>query len=206
MPFDYPVFLKLEGVEVLVVGGGPVALRKATALAEAGALVTVIAPRVVDGFAAVAHCIERRRYSDGEAGTYQLVITATDDPAVNAQVAADGRDARVWVNSADDPANCSFILPAVARRGVISVAVSTGGASPALAGRIRREIADRILTVEVEHAAVRLNGLRNEVRAAGGSTELVDWSSEVDAPFKRQPSVSDASTEVDNLDEGHETG
>jgi precorrin-2 dehydrogenase/sirohydrochlorin ferrochelatase len=183
MGFDYPVFLDLAGVDVLVVGAGPVALRKATALAAAGARLTVVAPDVVDGFAMVAATVERRAYRSGEAAEHQLVMTATNDPAVNAQVAAEARAARVWVNSADDPENCSFILPAIARRGLITVAVSTGGASPSLAGRIRTEVANTVLTDAVEALAVDLARQRAEIHAAGGSTEDIDWSAAVDVAF-----------------------
>ncbi len=180
MSFDYPVFLDLAGVKVLVVGGGPVGLRKAAGLAEAGALVTVVSPVLVEGFESIAQSVESRPYRAGEAGTYQLVMTATNDPLVNSQVASDAKAAGVWVNSADDPANCSFILPAVARRGLVSVAVSTGGASPSLAGRIRTEITEQILTAQVEDAAVALARQRAEIHASGQSTEDIDWTDRVD--------------------------
>lgn len=179
MAFAYPAFLDVQGVEVLVVGGGVIAFRKASGLAEAGALVTVVAPEVVPELAALAQNVERRPYESGEAANYQLVMTATNDAGVNAQVASDARAARVWVNSADDPQNCSFILPAVARRGHVTVAVSTGGASPALAGTIRARIAEQILTPQVESAAVELAKQRAEIHANGGSTEVVDWTERV---------------------------
>ncbi len=187
MSFRYPVFLDVNGIEVLVVGGGPVGLGKAVGLAAAGARVTVVSPDVVDGFDAVADRIELRRYRDGEAANYRLVMTATDDPAVNAQVAADAKDARVWANSADDPDNCSFILPAIARRGLVTVAVSTDGASPALASRVRSEIADRILTEHVEAAAAEIGRRRADIHAAGNTTEDVDWSDQLAAAFPTAP-------------------
>ncbi|MEI7546731.1 MAG: bifunctional precorrin-2 dehydrogenase/sirohydrochlorin ferrochelatase, partial [Actinomycetota bacterium] len=89
--------------------------------------------------------------------------------------------AGVWVNSADDPENCSFILPAVARRGPVVVAVSTGGASPALASHLRGVIAADILTEHVERAANELATQRAEIRSAGGSTEDVAWDARVRA-------------------------
>jgi precorrin-2 dehydrogenase/sirohydrochlorin ferrochelatase len=181
MSFPYPVFLDLSGVSVLMVGGGTIALRKVSSLAEAGAAVTVVAPVVVPELVALAAAVERRPYEPGEAAGYQLVVTATDDPAVNAQVAADARAAQVWVNSADDPQNCSFILPAVARRGLVTVAVSTGGASPALAGHLRTQIADEVLTPAVASAAEELARQRAEIHAAGGSTEAVQWAERVTA-------------------------
>ena len=183
MGFDYPVFLDLADVGVLVVGAGPVALRKASGLVAAGAQVTVVSPTVVAGFDQLPVTVECRPYRSGEAASYQLVMTATNDPAVNAQVAEEARAAKVWVNSADDPDNCSFILPAIARRGLVTVAVSTGGASPSLAGRIRTEIATTLLTDAVEALAVDLARQRAEIHAAGRSTEDVDWSEAVDAAF-----------------------
>lgn len=180
MAFDYPVFLDLTGLPVLVVGGGPVALRKVTGLVAAGAEVTVVAPEVVDGIGDLAG-VERRRYTAGDLARARLVVTATDDPAVNAQVAAEARAAGIFVNSADDPENCTFILPAIARRGPITVAVSTGGVSPALASRLRDQIASTHLTAEVEAAATDLGRQRAEIRATGASTETVDWSGRIDA-------------------------
>jgi precorrin-2 dehydrogenase/sirohydrochlorin ferrochelatase len=179
VPFPYPVFLDLQGVPVLLVGGGVVAFRKAAGLAEAGAIITVVAPVVVPELAQLAATVHIRPYLVGEAGAYQLVITATDDASVNAQVASDARAAHVWSNSADDPDNCSFILPAVARRGLVTVAVSTGGASPALAGTLRSQIAEQILTERVEAAAVELARQRADIHAAGGSTEAVEWGDRV---------------------------
>lgn len=187
MSFGYPVFLDLAGVDVLVVGGGPVGLRKATGLSEAGARVTVVSPDLVDGFADAASRIERRPYRSGEAGLYRLVITATSDPAVNARVAEDATAAGVWVNSADDPDNCTFILPAVARRGRITVAVSTGGASPSLAGRLRDIVAEHVLTDRAEAAAEELARQRAAIQASGASTETIDWSGRVSAALQQEP-------------------
>ncbi|MEQ1701038.1 MAG: NAD(P)-dependent oxidoreductase, partial [Ilumatobacteraceae bacterium] len=127
---------------------------------------------------------ERGYVADDLAG-HQLVITATDVPAVNAQVAADARAAGIWVNSADDPENCSFILPAIARRGPLIAALSTGGASPALAGRLRDQIAGAVLTPQAEAAAIELARQRAEIHAAGGSTELVDWTDRVTEALQR---------------------
>jgi siroheme synthase-like protein len=186
MPFPYPVFLDLTGVPVLVVGGGAIALRKATGLVDAGAVVTVVAPVVVPELAHLVAQVHVRRYADGEAASYQLVITATDDAAVNARVAADARGAQVWANSADDPQNCSFILPAVARASPLSVAVSSDGASPALAGWVR-DRAKAVLSDEVVELAHELAQRRAAIHAAGGSTEEVDWASIIDSTLSTQP-------------------
>ena len=131
-----------------MVGGGQIASRKVAGLLAAGARVTVVAPMVSAdaGRHSGARCARARPTRSADIAGHLLVMTATDDPAVNAQVASDARRAGVWVNSADDPDNCSFILPAVARRGPVVVAVGTDGASPALARHLRDRIAPEILT------------------------------------------------------------
>ena len=187
MAFSYPIFLDLTNAPVLLVGGGPTALRKAAALAAAGAEITVVAPDIVAGLIELAAHVERRPYRQGEAAQYQLVMTATNDPAVNAMVAADARNARVWVNSADDPQHCSFILPAVARQGLVTMAISTGGASPALASRLRTDIAARELTPHVHAAAVELSRQRDEIKSSGASTEDTDWAERVSLALQMRP-------------------
>ena len=117
-PSYYPVMLDVSQRSCLIVGGGPVAARKARGLLECGASVTVIAPRLSDEMESVApflHAVERRRYRAGDASAFRLVVTATGVPEVDGAVFADGEAAGVWVNSADDPAHCSLILPAVHR-------------------------------------------------------------------------------------------
>ena len=181
----YPVVLRLEGRPVLVVGGGAVAARKVDGLRAAGARVTVIAPEVAPEIvAAPGVTIERRRYRGGDAAAYRLVITATDDPLVQQQVFDDAEAAGVWVNAADDPERCSFILPAVARRGPVIVSVSTQGASPALAGYLRDRLVDA-LPPDLETATAELARQRRAVRAAGGSTEGLDWRSRIVEVFER---------------------
>ena len=109
----------------------------------------------------------------------RLVVTATGRADVDAAVAAAATAAGIWVNAADQPADCSFILPAIARNGPLAVAVSTGGTSPALARRLR-DRAGALLTDEVVALALDLQARRAAVRASGGSTEDVDWSGLID--------------------------
>jgi len=184
MAFGYPVMLDVGGVPVLVVGGGRVASRKAKALVEAGAVVTVVAPDVDDELAELVAVVHRRSYAATDIEGHRLVLTATNDASVNAAVAADATAAGLWVNSADDPANCSFILPAVARRDPVVVSVSSGGASPALASHLRDEIAASVLE-GVDVAAADLSRQRAEVHAAGGSTEDISWDERVRAALAR---------------------
>jgi precorrin-2 dehydrogenase/sirohydrochlorin ferrochelatase len=140
----YPVLLDLAGRTVLVVGGGQVARRKVEGLAAAGARVRVVAPEICPAIRAVegTDCREQA-YGAAALDGAALAVAATDDPAVNSQVAADCGPRGVLCNVVDVPEQCDFILPSVLRRGPLVIAVSTGGASPGAAGRIRRQLEDR---------------------------------------------------------------
>jgi siroheme synthase-like protein len=127
---------------------------------------------------APALTIEQRRYRDGEAGEFQLVLTATDDAVVQQQVHDDAEAAGVWVNAADDPARCSFTLPAIVRDGPVVVAVSTGGASPALASALRDRIA-ATLPPGLDRVAAELARRRRGLHEQGTSTETIDWAGQV---------------------------
>jgi precorrin-2 dehydrogenase len=178
--FAYPVFLDLDKAPVLVVGAGPVAARKVAALAAAGASVRVVAPEIAPDLDRdrVAE-LHQRTYEPGDLDGVRLVVTATGHADVDARVAADATAAGIWVNAADQPSDCTFILPAVARNGPLTIAVSTDGTSPALARRLR-DRADELLTDEAAALAGELAARRAAVRAAGGSTEDVDWSELID--------------------------
>jgi siroheme synthase-like protein len=188
----YPVALDVAGRECLVVGAGPVAARKAAGLLAAGALVTVVAPDVGDDMERLRAApptagggrltVERRPYAPGDAGSFRLVVTATGIDTVDAAVSADAESARVWVNSADNPAHCSFLLPSVHRDGPVSIAVSTSGASPALARWLRRRVANAAGT-DLGTLAELLEAARRQVREDGRSTEEIDWTALLDGPL-----------------------
>jgi len=167
-PRYYPAFLSLEGKTCVVVGGGQVAHRKALGLVACGAKVTVVAPELVKTLQRMAERgeIEHRakKYESSDLKGAVLVAGATNDPAVNRRVSADARRRRMQVNIADAPELCTFIVPAVLRRGPISIAVSTGGASPALARRLRLEL-ERMLDPKYGQLALLLRQLRPEARA-----------------------------------------
>jgi precorrin-2 dehydrogenase / sirohydrochlorin ferrochelatase len=182
--FDYPIMLDLTGVPVLVVGGGRVALRKIEGLLRADAAVGVVAPLIVSEIHALPVQVVARRYEPADLDDVKLVITATDDPAVNAAVAADATARRIWVNSADDPKNCTFILPAVARDGAVTVAVGTGGSSPALASHLRAELEKWLAEIGAADAAVALAAQRGALQAKGISTESINWSDRVRAALR----------------------
>jgi precorrin-2 dehydrogenase/sirohydrochlorin ferrochelatase len=176
----YPVGLSLGGRRVLVVGGGHVAARKVAGLLRAGAVVTVVAPEAVSEIAEDPDVRwHQRPYRRGEVASYRLAITATDDPAVNRQVARDGEAANVFVNSADDPANCSFILPAVVTRGDLQLTASTGGRSPAFA-RWARQRLEQLFTEAHARTLDLVSEVRTEVRAVHGTSELAGWDAAID--------------------------
>lgn len=179
--FSYPVALDLHGVPVLVVGAGPIGARKVEGLVAAGASVRVVAAEVSAALDrdTVAEVRERPYRSDDLDGV-RLVISATGDAEVDARVADDAKARGIWVNAADQPADCEFILPAIARAGRLTISVSTDGASPALAGALRDRCAE-LLTDEVVALAEDLAEQRRVIRAAGGSTEGLDWRSQIEA-------------------------
>ena len=159
----YPIFVEMRRRRVLLVGGGNVAHEKLGRLVDAEAVVTIVAPELIADVRAFVEASDaawlERPYEPGDVDGYDLVMVATDDGAVNAQVAAEARTRGIWVNAADDLANCDFILPSLAKRGRIALAASTGGASPALA-RWLRERLEEFLDDEV----VALGDLLAEVR------------------------------------------
>jgi len=136
------VGLRLDGRKCLLVGGGAVAYRKAKALVENGADLTVIAPEHNAGIQQFADdnrlILVGRAYESPEAENYGLVVCATNDQRVNQIVYDDCIRARVPVNTVDDPDRCDFIFPAVIKRGSLSLAISTDGRAPFLTAHIRR--------------------------------------------------------------------
>lgn len=145
----YVACVDLEGRSVLVVGAGRVALEKTEGLLECGARVTVVAPQVVPEIEQLPVEVVRRGYRASDLEGRFLVVAATSTPSVNRRVFRDAEARSLLCNVVDVPELCSFILPAVLRRDPIAVAVSTGGASPVLAQRLRDEIA---AVIRPEHA------------------------------------------------------
>jgi len=142
MAYKYlPINLSIRNRRVLVVGGGNVALRKVDTLLDYDADITVVAPEPIskiDYYASKDRlALHRRPYQSPEAGDYDLVISASDDPAVNHEVYDDCNSAGVLVNIVDNPPLCTFTFPATVRRDCLSLAISTDGKAPFLAAHLR---------------------------------------------------------------------
>jgi precorrin-2 dehydrogenase/sirohydrochlorin ferrochelatase len=160
----YPIFVNLEGRPCLVVGGGAVAFAKARGLHESGGRLTVVSPEFVAAFDSISPLERRvRPFEEGDPDGFFLAVAATDDPAVNRAVAEACRRRGVLCNVVDAPELCDFWVPSVLRRGDLTVAVSTGGASPALAKRVRRDLEGRFGEVYGEYVGF-LREAREEAR------------------------------------------
>jgi precorrin-2 dehydrogenase/sirohydrochlorin ferrochelatase len=183
----YPIFMEMDGRPCVVVGGGEVARRKVEGLLAAGACVTVVSPDLTPELAAlkddgrIAHI--EREYREGDLEGFEMCMVATDDGAVNAAVAREGKSRRVWVNASDDPPNCDFILPSVIRRGEVVIAASTGGASPALARRLREEL-EAYLSEDFDLLAKLLADVRQELRARNVAVDPETWQRAIDGQLR----------------------
>ncbi len=163
----YPIFADVSRLRCVVIGGGPVAGRRVDGLLNAGAAVTIISPEITDRLresvkkAAVRHLA--RSYLAGDLAKCDLVFLATDDVGVHHAALSEARSRGIWTNSADEPENCDFILPAVVRRGELMVAISTGGASPATTRAIREEL-ESYLTADYAELVQLAGEARRELK------------------------------------------
>jgi siroheme synthase-like protein len=183
----YPIFVEMAGRKTLVVGGGRVAAEKVGGLLTAGADITLVAPELSPKLQALvtagAVAYEAHEYRDGDLAGYEVCFVATDDGAVNAAVAAEGKRRGIWVNAADDPRNCDFILPSVVRQGDVVVAASTGGASPALARRLREDLT-AFLSEDYAPLADLLREVRAEVKQREATVNGDTWQAAMDGRFR----------------------
>jgi uroporphyrin-III C-methyltransferase / precorrin-2 dehydrogenase / sirohydrochlorin ferrochelatase len=156
----FPVFLKLAGRRVLVVGGGPVAASKLRALIDAGADVTVVAPRIDDGIIGLPVRLQRRRFTASDLDGVAFVVAAAT-PEANREVAAEADARGIFVNAVDDVRNASAYLGGVVRRDGVTIAISTDGEAPALAGLLREAI-DALLPRDLQRWMRRAKEIRRE--------------------------------------------
>jgi siroheme synthase-like protein len=180
----YPIFIETKDRPVLVIGGGHVGAEKVRGLLAAEADVTVVSPELIDELrqhaaaGRIKHIARAYQETDLDVG-WQWVMVATDDGAINADVARACHKRGLWVNAADDPKHCDFILPSVVRKGKITLAASTAGSSPALARRLREEL-DAYLTEDMPALADLLAEVRLEVRRLGLKIDNDTWQEAID--------------------------
>ena len=140
----YPVYLNLENRRCVIIGGGGVAEGKIARLREAGAVISVVSPDATPGIRQMAADgilrWEPRTYRPGDLEGAFIAIAATNDRDVNRAIYKEAEARGVMLNAVDDPPNCSFIAPSIVQRGPVTVAISTGGASPALARKLRESL------------------------------------------------------------------
>ncbi|MGH7773316.1 MAG: precorrin-2 dehydrogenase/sirohydrochlorin ferrochelatase family protein [Candidatus Binatia bacterium] len=184
----YPIFLNLVGRRCVIIGGGAVAERKVDTLLGVGATVTIVSPSLTERLESwvreghIKHV--GRDYRPGDLAGYELAFVATDDREVNAVVASEGRERGVWVNAADDPAHCDFILPSVLRRGDLVVAVATGGLSPALSRAIREELED-YFTEDYTLLAKVVSEVREELKQNSSHPDAETWRKALNGDLRR---------------------
>lgn len=162
----FPIFLKIASRPCIVIGAGNLAESKIDSLRAAHAKIVVIAPTAVSRIVDLASGGEiewkQREYVDGDLTGHFLVVAATNQPAVNRAVYREAMEKNVLCNAVDDPPFCDFYFPSVVRRGDLQIAISTGGASPALAQRLRKEI-NAQLPLDAGDWLTDLGNLRREV-------------------------------------------
>jgi precorrin-2 dehydrogenase/sirohydrochlorin ferrochelatase len=172
----YPIFLDLKNRNVTVIGGGDVALRKVHDLIESGAFVTVVSPELHPEILRLGEerdnpVIIRRDYYPGDLEGAVLAFSATDDPDINRSVYREATERGIFINAVDDPENCSFIIPSSFTRGDLTVAVSTGGASPAMSAKVRR-LLERSLPEEIGDMLEALKEARSLLKEHESFREL----------------------------------
>src|ERR1700712_3007594 len=174
----FPIFLKIAARPCIVIGAGHLAESKIESLQAAHAKVTVVAPdatsRIADLAAAGEVDWHRREFAAGDLTGNFLVVAATNVPAVNRAVFQEATDKNIICNAVDDPPFCDFYFPSVVRRGDLQIAISTAGASPALAQRLRKEI-NAQLPLDAGDWLTDLGNLRREVVAAEPLNDERKW-------------------------------
>ena len=183
VPRYYPIFLNIRGKRCVVVGGGPVALRKVNILLEHEASVKVISPELCPELSQLAKSraiqVLQRNYNGGDLQGAFITIAATDDGEINNKVAEEARAKGVLVNVVDDSEHSDFIVPSQFRRGDITIAVSTAGKSPALARKIRTRL-EEDFGVEYASLALLVDEVRSELKRQGIKVNGYGWQEAID--------------------------
>lgn len=171
----YPVYLNLRGRRCVIIGGGTVAEGKIARLLDSGARICVVSPDATPGIRQLVADgsvqWEERKYRDGDLEGAFIAIAATNVREVNRQIFEEANERGVILNAVDDPPNCSFIAPSIVQRGPVTLAISTGGVSPALARKLRESLqssddlawADLASTMAVARSHLREAGLLSTI-------------------------------------------
>jgi len=179
----YPIFLNLEGKKCVVVGGGEVALRKVRALLDSGARVVVVSPTLNPGLAQLARVetisLISREYEPKDLKDAVIVVAATDIAEVNQNIAKKARKHGILVNVVDRPEESDFIMPSLVRRGDLILAVSTSGASPALAKKIRMRL-EQTFGEEYTPLLSLIKEVRKELKEQQLRVNTEDWQNALD--------------------------
>jgi precorrin-2 dehydrogenase len=185
MTTGYPAILMLDGRLGVVIGGGVVGERKVRSLLDAGARVKVITEEATRGLRKLAEAdridLVERRYERGDLKGAAVVIASTDDAETNHAIYEEALEVGVPVNVVDDPPNCTFIAPSIVRRGDLMLAISTGGANPALAVRIRERL-EKEFGEEYEAYLELIKRLKEEAKLPATQKQRADaWYRVVDS-------------------------
>ena len=179
----YPIFLNLEGKKCVVVGGGEVALRKVRALLDSGARVVVVSPTLNSGLAQLARVetisLISREYEPKDLKDAVIVVAATDIAEVNQKIAKKARKHGILVNVVDRPEESDFIMPSLVRRGDLILTVSTSGASPALAKKIRMRL-EQTFGEEYTPLLSLIKEVRKELKEQQLRVNTEDWQKALD--------------------------
>ena len=174
----YPVYLNLKGRRCVVFGGGAVAEDKILKLQTSGAIISVISPDVTPVIQSLSEQgkldWQPRKYQPGDLAGAFMAIAATNNRDVNRCIFEEAEESGILLNVVDDPVFCSFIAPAIVRRGNVTLAISTGGASPALARKLRESLEESPALEWADLASV-MSRVRREVRRMGLSIDRQRW-------------------------------
>ena len=176
----YPVYLDVKERCCVIIGGGQIAEGKIAALLECGAQIRMISPEVTNEVQDMADTgvlrLEKREYRDGDLEGAFIAIAATDDSSLSRRIAKEAEERNVPLNVADVTHLCTFIAPAVVRRGEVTAAISTGGLSPALARKLRVEL-QASPALDYADMAPMLSEVRLELRQEGTAVDADHWQS-----------------------------
>jgi precorrin-2 dehydrogenase/sirohydrochlorin ferrochelatase len=174
----YPVYLHLKGRSVLLVGAGKVAEQKLRQLLDSGARIHVVSPMAEPGIRRLAQDDKikwsKRLYKTSDTRGVCLVIAATDDPRLQKKIAHDARRRSIWVNVVDVPGLCDFIAPAIVSHGDMQIAISTGGAAPALAKHLRKNL-EQLMTLGYDDFVKTAKKLRPAILKLPKEKRLAVW-------------------------------